>query len=226
MASSVLIEERFEIPLGMETFADFRRWALSESFPEGGRIDYVQGRIEVDMSPEDPFSHGSPKIEIVLVLGRRVKELDLGRLFVDSTRVSCLSVELSAEPDVVFVSYDAIDSGQVRLVPKATGLPDRFIELEGAPDLIVELASDGSVTKDTQRLPSAYFAAGVREFWLVDARRNDLIFQIHRRGPTGFEPIVRDTNGFQSSVVLNRMYRLDRHRDQRGFWAYDLRESG
>jgi Uma2 family endonuclease len=53
--------------------------------------------------------------------------------------------------------------------------------LEVAPDLIVEIVSDTSVRKDTERLPVSYFAAGVGEFWLIDARRDPLEFLIHRR---------------------------------------------
>ncbi len=36
----------------------------------------------------------------------------------------------------------------------------RYVELEGAPDLVVEIVSDSSVAKDTQRLPPRYAAAG------------------------------------------------------------------
>jgi len=53
MASSIIFEERVEIPMDVRTLADFRRWALSEHFPQTGRIDFVAGSIEVDMSPEE-----------------------------------------------------------------------------------------------------------------------------------------------------------------------------
>ncbi len=59
---------------------------------------------------------------------------------------------------------------------------DDYIEIEGPPDLIVEIVSKSSEKKDTLRLPAAYFAAGVPEFWLVDARHKPLYFQIHHRG--------------------------------------------
>jgi hypothetical protein len=52
MASSVIFEERVEIPY-FHSLAEFRAWALSDDFPERGRIDYIDGRIEVDMSPEN-----------------------------------------------------------------------------------------------------------------------------------------------------------------------------
>ena len=54
------------------------------------------------------------------------------------------------------------------------------MELEG-PDLVVEIVSDSSVTKDTQRLPLSYWQAGVTEYWLVDVGGERLSFQIYSR---------------------------------------------
>jgi Uma2 family endonuclease len=225
MATSVLFEDRLEIPLGLRSLADFRAWALSDDFPEEGRIDYLQGRIEVDMSPADVFCHGTPKTEIVGVLSARIKRQKLGILLSDCTRISCPRADLSAEPDIVFVSYDAIDHGRVRLVPKATEEEGRFVEIEGAVDLIAEIISDHSEAKDKKRLPPAYFAAGVQELWLIDARKRELLFQLHRRGKTAFVPVKADAEGFQRSAVLGCGYRLDRDKDRRGFWSYDLQET-
>jgi Uma2 family endonuclease len=117
VARSVIFEERVEIPLALRSLAGFRRWARSEEFPEEGRIDYISGRIEVDLSPEDLFCHGTLKTEILGVLYRRVKQEGLGHLFTDSTRISCPQAELSAEPDIVFVSHEAVLADRVRLVP-------------------------------------------------------------------------------------------------------------
>ncbi len=106
----------------------------------------------------------------------------------------------------------------------AAGKVDDFIEIEGGPDLIVEIVSPSSVTKDTRRLPPAYFDAGVREYWLVDARGSELVFQIFRRGESTFEQVVSDAEGFQRSDVLACRYRLERVRGRRDEWRYDLRE--
>ncbi len=59
MAATVVFEERVEIPLTLRSLAEFRQWALSPEFPERGRIDYLAGRIEGDMSPEDICCHGT-----------------------------------------------------------------------------------------------------------------------------------------------------------------------
>jgi Uma2 family endonuclease len=131
---------------------------------------------------------------------------------------------LSVEPDLVFVSDESIDAGRVRLMPKAGGGADRYIELEGPPDLVVEIVSDTSVRKDTERLPGAYFRAGVSEFWLLDARGEELIFRIHRRGASQYEPADVNAEGFQPSIVLGREFRLRRGRNARGRLIFDLDE--
>jgi Uma2 family endonuclease len=220
--ATIVFEESLEIPDGIRTLSDFRRWTYCDNFPERGRIDYINGRIEIDMSPEDLFCHGTVKMEIGSVLHQLVKQQDVGNVFSDRTRIASLPGNLSAEPDLVCISHQSIESGRVKLIPKASRKKGRYIEVQGPPELIVEIVSDSSVAKDTRRLPPAYFAAGVMEFWLVDAREDELVFQIHRRGDKAFVPRRPDREGFQRSSVIGRRFRLDRHRDPRGHWQYDL----
>jgi Uma2 family endonuclease len=220
--ATVVFEELLEVP-SIGDLAEFRAWALSDEFPQRGRIDYVAGRIEVDMSPEDLFTHGTLKLQVASKIEARVAELDLGHAFVGETRVSSIAGNFSAEPDVVVISHDALDEGRVTLTPKASGEDGRYIEIEGAVDLIVEIVSDSSVRKDTKRLPAAYYRGGVRENWLIDARGEQLIFQVFRRGTHSFETSPTDQNGFQRSEVLDCLVRLDRERHRRGHWVYCLR---
>src|SRR5687768_17433183 len=128
--SCLLLESGVEIPMHIRTLAEFRSWAHSDDFPEWGRIDFLGKRIEVDMSPEDFFTHGTPKFQIARVLGNWIEERDLGHIAIDSTRISSPLAELSAEPDIVFLAYETLESDRARLVPKATGEPDRFVEVE------------------------------------------------------------------------------------------------
>ena len=222
MATTVVIEEQVEIPTDIQSLADFRRWALSDDFPERGRIDYLAGRIEVDMAPESFFCHGTLKVEISSVLARLVKRGKLGYVVTDCTRVSSVPGDLSAEPDIVFISHESLAEGRACLIPGASGRTGHYVEVEGAPDLIVEIVSDSSAAKDTRRLPKAYFKAGVREFWLADARREPLAFRIHCRGRSSFRAVERDAEGFQRSAVFGRRFRLEGHLDAEGHWAFDL----
>lgn len=220
--ATVLLDQEIEIPT-IRDLAEFRRWALSADFPERGRIDYIDGRIEVDMSPEDLFTHGSLKARVCHEIQDRVDEMDLGHVFVGETRISNPVGNVSAEPDVVVLTHAALRDGRAKLIPKASGEPQRFIEIEGAPDLIVEIVSDSSVKKDTQRLPNAYFAAGVREYWLIDARDEELAFVIYRRGTKNFLYPAVDAEGYQRSEVLDASYLLERSVHALGHWVYRLR---
>jgi Uma2 family endonuclease len=223
MATTLIIGEQVEIPMDLRSLADFRRWATSDKSPERGRIDYVGGRIEVDMAPEDFFCHGKLKTEIVGKLYDLVEGGRLGHLMIDSTRISSVGGDFSAEPDVVFISHGALEDGRVRLVPKAGRQLGRYVEVEGGPDLVVEVVSDSSVEKDTRRLPAAYFKAGVREFWLADARGKRLLFRIHHRGRRGFQAVAPDARGFQRSSVFGCAFRLAGKRNAEGIWSFDLR---
>ena len=118
--ATVLVEDQVEIPGNVATLTAFRHWALSESFPKRGRIDWVGSQVEVDMSPEDLFTHGTLKTEIVRVLGAMAKNKGYN-LVPGETRISSVAGNVSAEPDVVAVSDAAIDTDRVRLTPKAGG---------------------------------------------------------------------------------------------------------
>lgn len=219
--ASVIFEEQVEVPLEIHSLDDFRRWTRSDDFPQTGRIDWIDGRIEVDMTPEAFYTHGGVKTEIAGVLWQLVKENDLGELYIDRARIASVPAALSSEPDMIFTSHETLDSGAVRFIAKQ-GRDDDVIEMEGGPDMVVEIVSDGSVGKDTRRLPVAYYKAGVREFWLVDARQDELLFQIHGRGDSGFKPAEADAEGFQHSAVFSRGFKLLRERDRRGHWKYDM----
>lgn len=221
MSVGILFEGEIAIPPDILTLQQFRRWALSDKFPEQGRIDFVRGLIEVELMPERLSSHRAVKVEIARVLANLVHSHDLGQVYIDQTRVSSPLGDVSSEPDVLVVLHETIESGDVRLVPLKDGMD--FVEIEGGPDLVVEIVSPSSIGKDTLRLPPAYFDAGVREYWLVDARR-ELSFRIFHRGEKNFVEGTRDTEGFTESRVLRRRYRLDRKLGRRDEWRYELRE--
>jgi len=224
MSCAVLFEEQdLRIP-PISSLADFRRWLRADDFPERGRIDYIAGQIEVDMSPEDLFTHGTLKTEIASVVYTRVKNLANGIVLIDRSRVTCPAADLSVEPDVVFLSHATVDAGLVTFVERASEEPDRFIEIEGPPDLIIEAVSDSSVGKDTKRLPQKYFQAGVKELWLIDARKQPIKFAIHARGKRGFIRVEPDKKGFARSEVLGASYHLERRRDRKGWPLYELHE--
>ena len=199
-------------PGRLETLADFLVWARSERFPETGRYDWVRGRLEVELI-ESGFSHGGPKAELCRAVLTRMHHLRTGLVFVADMRVTsdpdASAADVSAEPDLVYLSSARLNSGEVRLLEKQ-GRPGDFTEIVGPPDLVAEVVSDSSVEKDTGRLFREYHLLGVDEYWLVDVREGPISFVIHHRGTNGFVPVPTDADGCVASAVLGCRFRLDR----------------
>jgi Uma2 family endonuclease len=219
---SVLDRERVRIPADARELEPFRAWARSDRFPERGRIDFLDGDVEIDMSPEDLFTHGTVKAEIAAVLHHLIAHQDRGHVFIDRARMSSPAGHLSVEPDVVVVLWETLETGRMRHVPAAGGKPGRYIELEGAPDLVVEVVSDGSQHKDRDRLPPLYARAGVRELWQVDARGPEPDLRISTLEPVGYRRVVPDPEGWLASPVLGASFRLHRQPSRHGTVRFRL----
>jgi len=217
--AAVNLDEDVQIPAEVFSLSRFRKWSQSDRFPERGRIDFLNGLVEVDLSPEKLYTHGVVKTAISAEFFTQISKAGRGSVFVDRTRVVSVAAGLSAEPDVVVVLWQSLRDGRVREVPAASG---DFIELEGAPDLIVEIVSDRSVRKDRETLPVAYAAAGVPELWTVDARGPVLQFEIAILGPSGYQRQPVDADGWTPSPLLGRACRLVRRPSELGRWVYEL----
>jgi Uma2 family endonuclease len=219
---AVIIEESLRIPADALTFEGFRNWAHSPEFPDTGRVDYLAGDVEVDMSPEDLHTHGIVKVAITAGLHVLVTARELGEVFADSTRITSPLARLSAEPDVVVVLWESLQAGRVRYLPAAGKGPDRFTEIEGAPDVVVEVVSDSSVRKDTERLPPRYAQAGIPELWIVDTRGRDVRFDLQFL--QGGEYVSRgpDAEGWMLSDRLGVLIRLARRKTPLSTWRYLL----
>jgi Uma2 family endonuclease len=208
------------VPPSAYSMEGFRDWATADDFPEKVKVTFLDGEVTIDMSNEEINAHVLVKGEIVRVLTTLVRELRLGRFFPDGMLLTNTEAGVSNNPDAVFVSRDAFESNRVKLVPRK-GAEHLFRELEGTPDLVVEIVSDSSVQKDTVRLREAYHKAGIPEFWLIDGRGVDLSFQVllHRKSSYAAAP---SRDGWQRSRVFGRSFRLSRTLDDFGLWEYTL----
>ena len=221
----ILAEEGIRIPAGVTDLETFRRWARSDEFPERGKITYLAGEVEIDMSPEEGNTHGSPKAAIANAIGLEVDARDLGVIYIDKMRLSNREAGLSAEPDVLVLLWPTIEAGRVRKVAKARGKKDRFVELEGTADIVVECVSDSSVGKDTKRLRELYHLARVREYWLADAREEPVRFALLRWTARRYVETRADAFGFVRSRALDRSVRLVAQPPRAGFvrWHLEVR---
>jgi len=195
--------DHVEIPLWVIDVDSFRAWADRTDFPDMGRIDYIKGEVWVDMSKEQIFTHVAVKTEIARVLASLVKAARTGLVFVDGAFLTNVDADIAVKPDAVFVSH-AARQDRVRLLE---GTKNGCLEMEGSPDMVLEVVSDSSVRKDTQRLRQDYWEAGIREYWLVDAREEPLSFDILRYTPKGYRTTVKK-DGWLKSNVFGKSFRL------------------
>jgi Uma2 family endonuclease len=98
---------------------------------------------------------------------------------------------------------------------------NREIGIEGSPDWVLEIVSAWSVEKDTRDLRRAYHAAHIREYWLIDARGEDIHFQVLHWRKSGYAA-APNKDGWSASRVFQRQFRLTRQPDRRGAWKYRL----
>ncbi len=215
-----------QIPQAAWLFDGFREWAHSDGFPETGRVDYLSGTVEVEMSPEDLQTHGTVKTAVAAELFARIARPGQGFVFADRTRVTAPAAQLSVEPDVVAVLFASLDAGSVRQIPAASNAPGRYVELEGAPDLVVEILSDSSVSKDTERLPPRYARAGVGEQWLIDARSAEPLLEVRTLAGFTYRMAAPDQAGWSHSPLLGGRVRLTRQPTPHAGWLYDLEVDG
>ena len=191
------------IPAWVTDRDSFCRWAHSEEFPETGRICYLNGEVWVNMSKEQVFSDVLAKTRITAVLSELVEANHLGLFLGDGVFLSNAAADFATNPDAVFVSTAGLQD-RVRLLEGREG---GYVELEGSPDMVLEVVSRSSVRKDTQILRRAYWEAGIREYWLVDARPQPLHFDILRYTPKGYRATPRK-DGWIKSALFGRSFRL------------------
>ena len=192
------------VPSWVDSLGAFRRWLDADDFPENARVWFLKGNVWVDMSKEQIFSHVQVKTQFNIVVGGLVQNEKSGLFLGDGAYLTNLEADISGNPDALFVANDTLALGRVRLVE---GAEEGFVELEGSPDMVLEVISQSSVNKDAVILKEAYWEAGILEYWLVDARKDPLRFDILRHTSKGYVP-TRKQAGWIKSGVLGKAFRL------------------
>ncbi|MCI0701772.1 MAG: Uma2 family endonuclease [Planctomycetia bacterium] len=195
------------------SLASFREWARDNDLPEKTKLLYCRGEVMIDMGTEQIFSHVEVKTEITTVLRVIAKEGKLGRMWAEGFLVTNKDAELSCNPDAVFVSNEAFSSKRVKLVEGKEG---GFVELLGSPDMVLEVVSDSSEKKDNQTLFEAYYEAGISEYWLVDARGEEIEFNIYKHGSKKYTVVKKQPGGWVKSAVFGKSFRRTRGKDATG----------
>lgn len=209
-----------EIPLEAHTYEGFREWVLSGALPEKLPVTFVDGRVILDMSEQSLDTHVVVKGAVYAALFALQAETDFGEFYPEGVLLGNADADVFNNPDGVAVLWETIEAGRVQFVVRRGA--ERSIE--GTPDWVMEVVSDSSVKKDTKTLRAKYHRAGIPEYWLIDARGEEILFQILLWRKNGYVAApIRD--GWQKSKVFGRSFRLTRQRNRRGAWRYTLEQT-
>jgi Uma2 family endonuclease len=119
---------------------------------DGQKGDLIDGVIYV-ASPDNTDAN-ELNGWLYRLIGDYVELNDLGKVYVSRVAFR-LSDTNGPEPDIAFVRNERLDSV-------------RRGNVEGPPDLAVEIVSPDSIERDYEKKRHQYERAGVREYWIVD----------------------------------------------------------
>ncbi|MBI5303173.1 MAG: Uma2 family endonuclease [Chloroflexi bacterium] len=157
--------------------------------------EWVNGEVIVHMTAK-PL-HQKILGFLYVLLEQFVRVFDLGEVFMAPTQMKATPTGSGREPDIFFVAREHLD---------------RVLEnrLAGPADLVVEIISDDSVSRDLDEKFFEYQEAGVPEYWIIDPRprrQRAWFYQRDARGqyqtaPVGDDGIYRSTSvpGFWINV--------------------------
>ena len=120
--------------------------------PDDERYELIDG--ELILVPAPSISHQRSHRNLGVQMTIFVRQHELGEVFLAPTDV-VLSDTDTVQPDVLFISKD-----RQRIITEAN--------IQGAPDLVVEILSPSTSRRDWREKRDLYAEHGVKEYWLAD----------------------------------------------------------
>jgi Uma2 family endonuclease len=134
------------------------------ALPDEPRCELLLGRFYVSPSP-------SPLHQIlVALLWQRLDAAarEAGGLVFLAPLDVALADHSIVQPDVIYVSAERRSIVQV--------------QIQGTPDLLVEVLSRGTARRDRGEKLALYAQSGVREYWIVDPQERQIEFLVNEHG--------------------------------------------
>ena len=131
------------------------RWTYKDyaALPDDGRrYEIVDGVLYMAPSPNE--WHQTTAGRLFRYLATQIEDASLGRVYIAPFDVE-LTPDTVVQPDVLVIlnaNHDKITLSRI----------------VGAPDLVIEVSSPGTVGYDRDKKQSAYARAGVQEYWIAD----------------------------------------------------------
>jgi Uma2 family endonuclease len=134
---------------------------------DGKRREIIEGKLFVTPSPQTPHKRAVMRLSVRLWQ------------FVDSHK---LGEVFGAPFDVVFSEFDVVEPDLLYISNARAGVLTNK-NVQGAPDLVVEVVSEGTEKRDRTIKLKLYGKFGVDEYWIIDPYGPSA--EIYRRGEEG-----------------------------------------
>jgi Uma2 family endonuclease len=165
------------------SYEEYLAWAHEDIHAE-----WVDGEVIVHMPPK--IQHQRVVQFLLQLLSLFTQLCRSGEVLVAPTEMRAIPDGPARAPDLLFIAQEHLDRCTEARV-------------SGPADLIVEVVSDDSVSRDRSDKFYEYQAAGVREYWIIDPRpgyeRADF-YVLDTRGR--YQPVPIDSDGRYHSTVL------------------------
>ena len=169
-------------PLRM-SYEEYLAWA-----DEDVHAEWVNGEVIVQMPPKQP--HQITVAFLLHLLRQFIELFHLGRLLPAPFEMRAVAGGSAREPDLLFVAQNHLD----RL---------NETRLDGPADLVIEVVSDDSVSRDRADKFYEYQAAGIPEYWIIDSRPGRTRVDVYVLDPQGrYQPVPADADGRYHATVL------------------------
>ncbi|MFO0794685.1 MAG: Uma2 family endonuclease [Candidatus Brocadiaceae bacterium] len=171
---SVIVEKR------KYTYEDYLKT------PDDKRYELING--ELLMTPSPVPGHQLISLELALRLKEFIVKNNLGTLLCAPCDVY-FDNENVVQPDILFVSKNRLD-----IIGKKN--------IQGVPDLVIEILSEYSVYRDMVQKKRLYAKFGVKEFWIVIPEEAEIevyiiegeaykLYKTYRKGETLESPALK-----------------------------------
>lgn len=181
----VFVQPQADPALLRMSYDEWQSWYGSDDRRRG---EWVGGEVVPFMPPL--VSHAEIVDLLHDLIGLFVRRQRLGRGFSESIELWLPISQVARLPDIVFILNQHAD----RLTSH---------RLEGYADLVVEVVSADSVTRDRQQKFAEYQAAGIPEYWIADPRPRRQTLAMYALDAHGsYQEVPSDANGYFHSRVL------------------------
>jgi Uma2 family endonuclease len=140
------------IDLNKITYTMFRQMEFDENDPF--QYELINGILVKKSAPH--IRHQRISKRLLLKFEAFISEKQLGEILYAPLDVY-LDEENTPQPDLVFISKE-----RLKIIDETEGI------IMGAPDLVLEIISKGSIKRDRKTKKEVYERFGIPEYWLVD----------------------------------------------------------